>query len=102
MKGGVKMGVFSLLKEIPDKKVTTYKQLAEAVGSHPRAVGKVLNSNPDLKKYPCYKVIKSDGSLGGYRLGKKKKRKLLERDGIEIRRGKVNLDKHLFTFSGDG
>lgn len=91
--------VLPLLRKIPEGKVTTYKELAEAADSHPRAVGKILNSNPEPDKYPCYKVVKSDGKLGGYKLGKDKKAELLGEDGAQVKGGKVDLGKCLFEFS---
>ncbi|PIO07363.1 6-O-methylguanine DNA methyltransferase [Candidatus Pacearchaeota archaeon CG10_big_fil_rev_8_21_14_0_10_34_12] len=65
--------VDSYLKRLPKGKTTTYKSLAEKFNSHPRAIGKILSSNKD-KSVPCYKVIRSDGKLGGYNglLGKSK------------------------------
>jgi O-6-methylguanine DNA methyltransferase len=89
-----------LLKKIPQGKVTTYKILADQLQIHPRTVAKLLanNKRPDL--YPCYKVINSNGTLGGYS-GKGKlrtKRRLLQEDNIEIKRGKIDLKKYLFKF----
>jgi len=93
--------VLRLLRKVPRGKVTTYKALANASGSKGyRAVGQIMrrNSRPDL--YPCYKVVKSDGSIGGYSGMQtkmlRKKVALLESDGIKVVRGKVNLRKHLF------
>lgn len=93
--------ILKLLKKIPEDRVTTYKQLAKAADSHHRAVGKILNSNPDPERYPCYKVVKSDGSIGGYSGGKEKKRELLEEAGIEVSGGKVDLKRYLFKFEED-
>ncbi|MBU2025707.1 MAG: MGMT family protein [Patescibacteria group bacterium] len=82
-----------LLRLIPKGRVTTYKIIGEKAGVGPRQAGWILKNNarPDL--YPCYKVIKSDGRLGGYagsqKKNIKKKIKLLEKDGIKISRGKV-------------
>jgi methylated-DNA-[protein]-cysteine S-methyltransferase len=53
------------LKKIPKGKTTTYKALANKFKSHPRAVAKILSTNKD-KSVPCYKVIRSDGKIGGY------------------------------------
>ncbi len=75
-----KQKIFSYLKKLPRGKITTYKFLAEKFNSSPRAVGAILRSNKD-KSVPCYKVIRSDGKLGGYNglLGKSKK-ELLRRE----------------------
>ncbi len=83
-----------LLNGIPKGRVTTYGILAERLGTSPRAVGMMLSCN-DPKKAPCYKVVKADGSLGGYSGagGVKTKVKLLENDGIDVRNGKVDAGK---------
>lgn len=70
----ISIKVFSYIKTLKKQETTTYKFLAEKFNSHPRAIGKILSSNKD-KSVPCYKVICSNGKLGGYNglLGKKKK-----------------------------
>lgn len=88
-----------LLKQIPKGKVVTYKILAEELGTHPRAVGKMLNSNPHPIIMPCHRVVCADGNIGGYVLGVRKKAALLKEEGIEIKKGKVDLDKYLFKFA---
>jgi O-6-methylguanine DNA methyltransferase len=70
--------VLEIVKKIPKGETKTYKEVAELSG-HPfawRAVGNVLNKNKD-PKIPCHRVIRSDGSFGGYNKGEKKKRELL-------------------------
>jgi len=57
--------IFNYLITLKKGETTTYKFLAEKFNSHPRAVGKILASNKD-KNVPCFKVICSDGELGGY------------------------------------
>jgi O6-methylguanine-DNA--protein-cysteine methyltransferase len=86
-----------LLLKIPKNKVTTYKILARELKIHPRAVGRLLSKN-DPRKAPCYKVVYSSGKVGGYSSGVKEKIKLLKKDGIEIRNGKVDLKRFLFDF----
>jgi len=74
--------IFSYLKGLKKGKIITYKKLAERFGSHPRAVARILASNKD-KSVPCYKVIRSDGKLGGYnRLLGKSKEELLRKGGL--------------------
>ncbi len=85
-----------LLKKIPRGKIITYKELARATGTHPRAIGAVMHSNKSPVEFPCYKVIMSDGRLGGYGGGIKKKIKLLKKDGIILKNGKIDLEKHMF------
>ncbi|MFC2143520.1 MGMT family protein [Candidatus Aenigmatarchaeota archaeon] len=92
-----------LLAKIPKGKITTYKELALTTKSSPRAIGQVMRNNKDGVKYPCYKVICSDGSLGGYggkTHGKNIKNKIrkLESDGIVIKNSKINLKKYLHKF----
>jgi methylated-DNA-[protein]-cysteine S-methyltransferase len=75
--------VYKVVSRIPKGKTMTYKQVAIAVG-FPKAfmaVGNALNKNPDTKKVPCHRVIKSDGTLGGYAGGSQMKKKLLKKEG---------------------
>jgi O-6-methylguanine DNA methyltransferase len=46
-----------------------------------RAVGNILNKNRDLVQVPCHRVVRSDGNLGGYAFGRKKKYILLKKEG---------------------
>lgn len=88
-----------LLKQIPKGKVTTYGILAKKLGNHPRFVGRLLSKNEPVKA-PCYKVVKSDGSLGGYS-GEgeiRRKSELLRKDDIEIKNNKIDLKKYIFRF----
>jgi len=74
----------TLLLLIPMGKVTSYSSLAALMGTSPRAVGRLLSKNDELVKYPCHRVVRSDGRLGGYALGASFKRKLLELEGVEF------------------
>jgi len=58
-----------------------------------RAAGNVLHSNPNPIVVPCHRIVKSNGSLGGYGGGVKKKRKLLISEGVQIIGGKIDLKK---------
>ena len=89
-----------LLKVIPRGKVTTYASLARAAGSPKavRAVGNAMHCNSDPDGFPCYKVVKSNGELGGYALGLDEKIKRLKKDGIEIKNGRIDLKKYAFIF----
>jgi O-6-methylguanine DNA methyltransferase len=79
-----------LLRRIPKGKVTTYGVLAKKLGTSPRAVGIMLKHN-DPRVAPCYKVVRADGTLGGYSGpgGVKEKIRMLKRDGVVIREGRV-------------
>ena len=60
--------VWNYLKKIPRGKVKTYSQIAIAIGKPKavRAVGNAVGKNPFPIKIPCHRVIRSDGSMGGY------------------------------------
>ena len=80
--------IWNFLKKIPKGSVKTYSQVASAIGK-PRALRAVANAigkNPYPIKIPCHRVIKSNGSLGGYSAkgGIKMKRKLLKKEGITL------------------
>ena len=64
-------------------KVKTYKQIAKEIGNPRayRAVGTALKNNPLPVTIPCHRVIRSDGGIGGYALGRKKKVTLLKKEG---------------------
>lgn len=77
--------VIKVVKKIPRGKVITYKEVAKLSGSPKawRAVGNILNKNKN-PKIPCHRVIKSDGSLGGYNRGTSLKKKILKKEGAKI------------------
>ena len=83
--------VWAALKLIPQGRVATYKDLAKYLDrpKAARAVGNACGSNPNAPKVPCHRVVRSDGELGGYSGGGKKKMELLEKEGIKIDRGKI-------------
>ncbi|KXA89632.1 cysteine methyltransferase [candidate division MSBL1 archaeon SCGC-AAA259A05] len=89
--------VLRMTSKIPKGRVTTYKELAKSIGKTRayRAVGNALRKNPHPIRIPCHRVVRSDGDVGGFGLGKEKKIELLKEEGVEIRNGKVNLDKYL-------
>lgn len=89
---------YELVKQIPKGKVSTYGAVAKALGDliAARAVGRMLNENP-YKEVPCYRVICSDGNIGGYAHGIDKKIELLRRDGIEVIGKKIDLKKYFFN-----
>ncbi|MBR2289769.1 MAG: MGMT family protein, partial [Clostridia bacterium] len=83
------------LTTIPKGKVVTYKQVAEFLGNKglARVVGNMLHQNPDGDKYPCYKVLNSKGELAEAFVfgGKNVQKERLEKDGIKVEKGKVDL-----------
>jgi len=68
---------------IPRGRVATYLQLARVIGTSPRAVGRFISMNELPVVVPCHRVIRSNGSLGGYSMGINVKRILLEMEGIK-------------------
>ena len=80
--------VWKYLKTIPKGKVITYKQLAKAINmpEAARAVANACAKNPYAPKIPCHRVIRSDGSLGGYSGlgGIRQKKRLLRSEKVKI------------------
>ncbi|MCX6749482.1 MAG: MGMT family protein [Candidatus Pacearchaeota archaeon] len=90
---------YTILRKVPKGKVTTYKAIAHALKSRAyRAVGNAMNKNPYAPKVPCHRVVKTNGETGGFASGAKKKISMLRKEGIEIKKGKINLDKYLYKF----
>jgi methylated-DNA-[protein]-cysteine S-methyltransferase len=87
--------VYDLLIKVPVGQVTTYKVLAEALGTKAyRAVGNALKNNPDAPRIPCHRVVKNNGEIGGFNgqtKGKEIRRKidLLKKEGVIIQQGKI-------------
>ena len=73
--------VYAVVRRIPRGKVLTYKEVARRAGPPRayRAVGNILNKNHD-PKIPCHRIIRSDGKVGGYNRGSRKKLALLKRE----------------------
>ena len=80
--------VWAFLRKIPRGSVKTYSQVAKGIGKPlaVRAVANAIGKNPFAPKIPCHRVIRSDGSLGGYsgKGGIKTKKLLLKREGITL------------------
>ena len=81
--------VWNYLKKIPKGKVNTYREVAKAIGNPRafRAVANAVGKNPYPPKIPCHRVIRSDGSLGGYsgKGGIKQKRLLLRLEKVFLK-----------------
>ncbi len=98
---------YKLVKQIPEGMVTTYGDLALALGDPiaARAVGKMLSENPRPIEIPCHRVVKSDGTVGGFTHpeGINKKIELLESEGITIKNNRIeNFEKfHFRDFKSD-
>ena len=91
--------VYEAVSQIPRGRITTYGAIAEALGDKvaARAVAKVLSENEDPEGIPCYKVVMSDGKLGGYAFGgPQEKARRLREEGIEVKEGRVEVERYLF------
>src|SRR3989344_7124764 len=89
---------YRALRRVPRGRVTTYKDLARTIGSPraARAVGNALNKNPFVPDVPCHRAVRSDGSVGGYALGARKKIETLRREGIKIIGDRIYLARNPF------
>jgi len=99
--------IWEACKKVPKGKVTTYKELAEAVGSKGyRAAGNAMNKNPygllnckGKNMVPCHRVVDSNGHLHGFAHGLKAKTRLLKKEGIKIKNNEIeNFETVLFRF----
>ena len=89
------------LLQVPEGKVTTYGDLAKAVGleNGQRAIGTIMKKNPFPGIVPCHRVVKSDGKIGGFVYGERTKSQMLVKEGIKIKDGKiVDFAKEKFYF----
>jgi len=87
--------------QVPKGKVTSYGDLAKAVGleNGQRAIGMIMKKNPSPIIVPCHRVVKSDGKIGGYVYGERVKSHMLLKEGIKIKDGKIiDFAKEKFCF----
>ena len=80
--------VYAVVRRIPKGRTRSYRWVAERLGNPglARAVGNALNRNPYAPRVPCHRVVKSDGSLGGFAKGPAAKAALLKREGCRFPR----------------
>lgn len=78
--------VYKVVRRIKKGQVLTYKEVAKKAGSPSawRAVGNILSKNKD-SNIPCHRVIRSNGKVGGYKEGQKKKIALLKKEEIQLK-----------------
>lgn len=90
---------YNLVRQVPEGRVTTYKAICEAMGSHAyRAVGQAMHRNPYAPEVPCHRVVSSDGSLGGFAWGSEKKIALLSQEGIQVQNNAIiDFETHFFN-----
>jgi len=78
--------VWEYLRKIPSGSVKTYSQVAKGIGKPlaVRAVANAIGKNPYAPRIPCHRVIRSDGSIGGYsgKGGVRAKKLLLKKEGL--------------------
>jgi AraC family transcriptional regulator of adaptative response/methylated-DNA-[protein]-cysteine methyltransferase len=74
--------VWQALREIPPGTTASYAEIAQRIGSPKsvRAVAQACGANAIAVAIPCHRVVRSDGSLSGYRWGVERKSALLERE----------------------
>jgi len=96
---------YDLLREVPKGKVTTYKEIANALGTSAyRAIGSAMKKNPYAPSVPCHRVVSSDGGIGGFngcKEGKDITRKInmLMEEGIEFNGNKIkNFNDVIYRF----
>jgi len=90
---------YFLVRQIPPGRVSSYGAVASALGNkgYARAVGGFMNRNPDPDSMPCFKIVCSDGSIGGFGRGLSDKMRRLEEEGIKVKDGRiVDFEKVFF------
>ncbi len=92
--------VYEIIRKIPKGRVTTYKEIARKLRTKAyRAVGTALRNNKYPAAIPCHRVVKSNGSLGGYCgiMNSRTKKDLLKKEGVDVKKGKiVDFEKKFF------
>jgi AraC family transcriptional regulator, regulatory protein of adaptative response / methylated-DNA-[protein]-cysteine methyltransferase len=78
--------VWAALKSIPAGTTVSYADVAKSIGAPKsvRAVARACGANPVAVAIPCHRVVRTDGSLSGYRWGLERKRKLMDREAAAI------------------
>jgi methylated-DNA-[protein]-cysteine S-methyltransferase len=79
--------VYTKLLQVPKGKVTTYGDLAKAVGlkNEQRVIGTIMKNNSFPVIIPCHRVVRSDGEISGYVYGEIVKFKMITKEGIKIK-----------------
>ena len=93
--------VYKKLLKVQKGKVTTYGDLAKAVGlkNGQRVIGMIMKNNPFPVIIPCHRVVKFNGEIGGYVYGEKIKSNMLSKEGIIIKDGKIlDFDRKKHSF----
>ena len=93
--------IYRILLDVPPGYVTTYGELAKAINlkNGQRVVGQIMKKNPFPVIVPCHRVIKSDGTIGGYAYGTDRKKHMLTKEGLKINNNKISdFKNNLFQF----
>lgn len=97
--------VYDLLRKVPKGRVTTYKEIAHALGSKAyRGVGQAMRKNPYAPEVPCHRVVAASGRIGGFRgdtsgMAIRDKINMLKNEGIAFEGNKVkNFNEVLYRF----
>ena len=93
--------VYSKLLKVPPGKITTYVELARAVGLYngQRQIGRIMSKNPYPGIVPCHRVVRSNGEVGGYLYGTKIKTNMLVGEGVDIQNGRIkNIKDQMYRF----
>ena len=95
--------VWQALQKIPHGETRSYGQVAEAIGqpSAVRAVARACAANPVALVVPCHRVVRSNGSLSGYRWGVERKRHLLRQESLQQENLQRDLQQDLQRESAD-
>ncbi len=89
---------YDLVRQIPSGMVSSYGAVAEALGDKraSRAVGRMMNQNPDPDTMPCFKIVYSDGGIGGFGRGINDKIRRLKEDNISVKNNKIEHFEKVF------
>lgn len=102
--------VYEITKRIPPGKISTYGEIARALGNKnlARAVGNALHKNPhpfslygkNENAIPCHRVVSVHGFLAKhFSLGETTQQKLLLREGVSVSQNRVSLAKYFFSLA---
>jgi len=86
---------YAVLSKVPKGNVTTYGEIAKAIGSSraARAVGNAMNKNPYAPKVPCHRCVGSNGGMTGFASGIPSKIKMLKAEGVVVKRTTSSFDR---------
>lgn len=93
--------VYGMLARVPKGKVTTYGELAKAVGlkNGQRIIGNMMNKNPYPAIIPCHRVVMSTGHIGGYAYGEDVKTNMLAVEGVDIDNNRIkDMESVMYRF----